>query len=48
MLLLVPALLTVWLLVALAAVALCAHARRLDEEIAECELVSVIDIRSAA
>ena len=48
MLLLVPALLTVWLLVALAAVALCAHARRLDEEITESELASVSDIRSAA
>ncbi len=47
MLVLVPALLTVWFLVALAAVALCAHARRLDEEIAE-ERVPVIDIRTAA
>jgi hypothetical protein len=48
MLLLLPVLLTAWLLVALAAVALCAHARRLDEEIAESELAPVIDIRSAA
>lgn len=41
-------LLAAWLLVALAAVALCADARRLDEEIAECELASVIDMNSAA
>ena len=48
MLLLIPALLVVWLLVALAAVALCAHARRTDEQIQDAELAPVIDIRSAA
>ena len=48
MLLIVLALLTVWLFVAFAAVALCAHARQLDEEIAEHELAPVIDIRTAA
>ena len=46
--LIVPALLLVWLLVALAAVALCAYARRTDEEIADAERAPVIDIRSAA
>ncbi len=42
------ALLAVWLLVALAAVALCAYARQADEELARAELVPVIELSSAA
>ena len=40
--------LSIWLLVALAAVALCAYARHSDEEIAQADLAPVIDISSAA
>ena len=48
MLLLVLTLLVVWLMVAVGAVVLCAHARRTDEEIAAAELAPVIDISHAA
>ena len=40
--------LAVWLLVATATVALCVHAKRTDEEIAQPELAPVIELRSSA
>jgi hypothetical protein len=46
--LLVPILIVVWLLVAVAAVVLCVSARRTDDEIARAELAPVIDISAAA
>jgi hypothetical protein len=39
---------SVWLFVALAAVALCAYARHSDEEIERAELAPVFEISSAA
>ena len=48
MLFLICALLAVWLLLVLTAVALCAYARRTDEEIAQKELAPVIEFRSVA
>ena len=47
MLLLVPVLL-VWLLIALATIALCAYAGQADDEMDPAELAPVIEIRSAA
>ena len=46
--LLVPIVLAVWLLVALAAVVLCVSARRTDDEIARAELAPVIEISAAS
>ena len=48
MLLLVPAFLAVWLLIALATIALCAYAGRADDETASAEFAPVIEISSAA
>ena len=48
MLLLLAAIVLAWLIVALAAVALCVYARRTDDEIARGELPPVIKITSAA
>jgi len=45
---LVPVLVAFWLVAAVAAVALCAYARRIDEEIAQEELAPVVDIGPTA